>query len=162
MTINEILHHITVLKNNSIQPIYFIWVQIIGCGLFICVGTWCIIQIVNDRDLHIPIINSRLMKGQNRGYFSHIFLMILMIMMMLGCAIAVISGIYVLTNEQAFIKLTSVELYVNLNDVSLEDITRYFKLDNVTAMSENVYAEITPIPEHSMEIKSILHSMDII
>lgn len=140
MTLNELLQNITILTNNSASPTGFAWVCIVSCGIACCL--WFIRTIVDG--WYTP--SDKIFAG---------FMTIL-------SAIGVIIGIVLICDEGMHLVGTAVKLYVRFNDVTIEDMSQYFEIGNMTAANEEIYADITPIAEHSMEIKSILHSMDII
>lgn len=142
MTLNEILQNITILTNNSASPTSFAWVCIVLCGIACCIMiAWFIYEIVYGWHTSTKIF---------AGFMATLF------------AAGIIGGILLICNEDMRLAGTAVKLYVRFNDVTIEDMSQYFKIDNTTAANRGIYADITPIAEHNMEIKSILHSMDVI
>ena len=75
---------------------------------------------------------------------------------------AIIGGILLICNEDMQLAGTVVNLYVRFDNITIEDMSQYFKIDNMTAANEGIYADITPIAEYSMEIKHALNSMGVI
>ena len=65
-------------------------------------------------------------------------------------------------NEDMQLAGTVVNLYVRFDNITIEDMSQYFKIDNMTAANEGIYADITPIAEYSMEIKHALNNMGVI
>lgn len=142
MTLNEILQNITILTNNSVSPTGFAWVCIVICGIACCLMiAWFIYEIIYGWYTSTKIF---------AGFMATL------------CAAGIIGGILLICNEDMRLAGTAVKLYVRFNDVTIEDMSQYFKIDNTTAANGGIYADITPIAEHNMEIKSILHSMDVI
>lgn len=142
MTLNEILQNITILTNNSASPTGFAWVCIVVCGIACCLAiAWLIYEIVYGWYTSTKIF---------AGFMATL------------CAAGIISGILLICNEDMQLADTTVNLYVRFNDVTIEDMSQYFKISNMTAANEGIYADITPIAEYSMEIKHALNNMGVI
>ena len=142
MTLNEILQNITILTNNSASPTGFAWVCIVVCGIACCLAiAWLIYEIVYGWYTSTKIF---------AGFMATL------------CAAGIISGILLICNEDMQLAGTAVNLYVRFNDVTIEDMSQYFKISNMTAANEGIYADITPIAEYSMEIKHALNNMGVI
>lgn len=142
MTLNEILQNITILTNNSASPTGFAWVCIVLCGIACCLMiAWLIYEIV---------------------YGWHTSIKIFIGFMATLSAAGIIGGILLICNEDMQLAGTVVNLYVRFNDVTIEDMSQYFEIDNTTATNEGIYADITPIAEYNMEIKHALNSMGVI
>lgn len=142
MTLNEILQNITILTNNSASPTGFAWECIVLCGIACCIMiAWLICEIINYGHTSVKIF---------AGFMVTLF------------AACIIGGILLICNEDMHLAGTVVNLYVRFNDVTIEDMSQYFKISNMTAANEGIYADITPIAEYSMEIKHALNSMGVI
>ena len=142
MTLNEILQNITILTNNSASPTGFAWVCIVLCGIACCLMiAWLIYEIV---------------------YGWHTSIKIFIGFMATLSAAGIIGGILLICNEDMQLAGTVVNLYVRFNDVTIEDMSQYFEIDNTTETNEGIYADITPIAEYNMEIKHALNSMGVI
>lgn len=142
MTLNEILQNITILTNNSASPTGFAWVCIVVCGIACClVIAWLIYEIVYGWHTSTKIF---------AGFMATL------------SAAGIIGGILLICNEDMHLVGTVVNLYVRFNDVTIEDMSQYFEIDNMTAANEGIYADITPIAEYNMEIKHALNNMGVI
>ena len=142
MTLNEILQNITILTNNSASPTSFAWVCSVLCGIACCIMiAWFIYEIVYGWYTSTKIF---------AGFMATLF------------AAGIIGGILLICNEDMRLAGTAVNLYVRFNDVTIEDMSQYFKISNMTAANEGIYADITPIAEYSMEIKHALNNMGVI
>lgn len=142
MTLNEILQNITILTNNSASPTGFAWVCIVLCGITCCLMiAWLIYEIV---------------------YGWHTSIKIFIGFMATLSAAGIIGGILLICNEDMQLAGTVINLYVRFNDVTIEDMSQYFEIDNTTATNEGIYADITPIAEYNMEIKHALNNMGVI
>lgn len=142
MTLNEILQNITILTNNSVSPTGFAWVCIVICGIACCLMiAWFIYEIIYGWYTSTKIFV---------GFMATL------------CAAGIIGGILLICNEDMQLAGTVVNLYVRFDNITIEDMSQYFKIDNTTAANEGIYADITPIAEYSMEIKHALNSMGVI
>ena len=142
MTLNEILQNITILTNNSASPTGFAWECIVLCGIACCIMiAWLICEIINYGHTSVKIFV---------GFIATL------------CADGIIGGILLICNEDMQLAGTVVNLYVRFDNITIEDMSQYFKIDNMTAANEGIYADITPIAEYSMEIKHALNSMGVI
>lgn len=142
MTLEEILNNITILTNNCTTADATLQITLIGGA--ICTVFMMIAVILSIRDGQPKVVTVLC------GFLA-----------LLGAAAIVIS-ILGMTNESMQLEMTKINLYVKLNDVSIEDISKYFKLSDTINNDGQIYANITPVYEHSDEVRQILHSMEIV
>lgn len=142
MSLEEILSNITILANNCTNHDLMLWVTLIGGAI------WAILMII------AVILGIR--EGQPK-----IVILLCGFFILLGTAAIVISMLE-MTNESLRLRYTEIELYIRLNDVSIEDISKYFNIHDSINNDGQIYANITPIYEHGDEIRRILHNMGII
>lgn len=141
MTLEEILSNITILTNNCIDTTYITWVFAVwGSIIIVCSIIMLVVRLVTYDGPPIGIS----------------------IVLLTSALLVTAWAIVVLCNEELQVCLTDVRMYVCLNDVTLEDISQYFKLSDTTAVNNQIYTNIEPISEYRSNICLILHNMQII
>lgn len=143
MSLKEILNNITILQNNCSSPDAMLY-ALFPCGMILTAAAIAI-----------------LVTARTNFALSASNITLSVIIMMLGLG-SIVFAIIALTNESVRLSLINIRLYVNLNDVSIEDISKYFKLSDTINNDGQIYANITPVYEHSDEVRQILHSMEIV
>ena len=143
MSLEEILNSITILQNNCSSP------DAMPYTLFLCgmILTTAAIAIFVTARTNLALSASNITLS--------------VIIMMLGLG-SIVFAIIALTNESVHLSLININLYVSLNDVPIEDISKYFKLSDTISNDGQIYANITPVYEHSDELRQILHTLEII
>ena len=142
MTLKEILNNITVLQNNCSSPDAMLYTSFLG-GMILTAAAIAILVTA-----HTNFALSA----------SNITLSVIIMILGLG---SIVFAIIALTNESVHLSLININLYVSLNDVPIEDITKYFKMSDTVNNDGQIYTNITPICEFD-EISQILHNMEII
>ena len=141
MTLEEILNSITILTNNCIDTTYITWTFVVlGSITIVCSIIFLVIRLVTYEGLPIGISITGLISG----------------LLISICTIPVLS------NEELRVCLTSVNIYVRLNNVTIEDMSQYFELSDVVVVDDQIYANIAPISEYKSDVPMILHNMQII
>ena len=141
MTIEEILNGVTILETNGTS------------------NTPTIIYLIISAIVAIATISVMIMCIRNN--ISPIITVLIGVIALAWAANTIICVLY-LVNPDVRMQIASPTLYVNLNDVSIESISQYFKLNDVTASDGQTYAHISSIYDYHYEINQILHGMNII
>lgn len=142
MSLEEILNGITILQNNCSSPDAMLYTSF-ASGMILTAAAITLLVIAHT---NFALCASNIALS-----------VIIMILGLSSIAFAIIA----LTNESIHLSLISIDLYVNLNDVPIEDITKYFKLSDTVNNNGQIYTNIAPICKYD-EIHQILHSMEII
>ena len=141
MTLEEILSNITILTNNCIDKTYITWTFAVwGSIVIVCSIIMLVVRLVTYDGPPIGIS----------------------IVCLTSALLVTVWAIVVLCNEELQVCLTSVRMYVCLNDVTVEDISQYFKLSDTVVVDNQVYTNIVPIYEYHDDVCLILQKMKII
>lgn len=143
MTLEEVINGITILANNSTVTI---------TPLHMCAVIF----------MSLAILLLLLAIAEIRNIWPSIPRIIVLGILCIASAAISIYGFTSISDEETILHAININLYVKLNDVPVDEVAKYFKLENAVSNNGIIYADIMPLKTCNIEVGQILYDMQII